>query len=139
MLSGDPMEQPAPKAKRGRPVGSVNPINRRLREVAPEIIDAAVNEALGGNVPAMALLLSRALPPARAVLPLVGVATAQALAGTSPAERALLVEGAALSGQMPADVAAALLDGIAKSCQIFESTDLAERLAALEAKADENR
>lgn len=81
---------------------------------------------------AAALILARGVPPLRPSLAPTRIRTAAPLSEMSPADRAEAVTTAALAGQLPADVADALLSGIMKGCQIVESSQLEARIAALE-------
>lgn len=84
---------------------------------------------------AAALILNRGIPTLKASHAPVEILTAKQLESMSQSQRADAISAAALAGRVPADVAAALLDSIAKNCQIFESTELAERVAELEQQA----
>ncbi|MFM4870939.1 hypothetical protein [Aeromonas caviae] len=103
-----------------------------IDRATPEILETVIAQATAGDLQACALILARGVQPLRPSLAPVRILTQAQLASMSPAQRADAVNAAALSGKLPADVAASLLDGIAKACAIFESSELEARLAALE-------
>lgn len=107
-----------------------------IDNATPEILAAVIEAAKAGDLQAAALILARSVGTIRPRHEPVRVISAAALAKLSPAQRAEAVNAAALSGKLPPDVAAALLDGIAKGCAIFESTELLARVEQLEQLAD---
>lgn len=109
------------------------PIPKAMIDSAtPEILEAVIGQAKEGDLQAAALILARGVPPLRPSLAPTRIRTAAPLSEMSPADRAEAVTTAALAGQLPADVADALLSGIMKGCQIVESSELEARIAALE-------
>lgn len=117
----------------GRVKGSMNKTTALIKNSIPEILEAVITQAKQGDLQAAAIILSRGLRPLKAAHEPIRILTAPQLEAMSPAERADAVNTAALAGKLPADVAAALLDGIAKGCAIVESTTLAAEVAAMKA------
>jgi len=62
----------------------------------------------------------------------VALVDADALGAMTPSQRAALINEAAITGRLPADIALLLLDGIEREYRILESTELCERFEALE-------
>lgn len=121
---------------KGRPRGRVSAATALIRANCPEILEVVIEAAKAGDLQACALILSRGVPTLRPALEPVKVLSAAQLAKMSAYERAEAITAAALAGVIPADVAAALLDGIAKGCAIFESSELAQRVEMLEQLAE---
>ncbi|WP_335854889.1 hypothetical protein [Aeromonas veronii] len=119
----------------GRPKGTPNKTTAMIRAACPEILKAVIEQAKAGDLQAAALILSRGIPTLKASLAPVEFLTSAQLEGMSPSQRADAINEAAITGIIPADVAASLLDGIAKGCAILESNELVERLDKLEQKA----
>jgi hypothetical protein len=117
---------------KGRPKGKVSAVTALIRSACPQIIEVVIEAAKAGDLQACALLLSRGVPTLRPTLEPVKVLTAAQLKSMTASQRADAINAAALSGVIPADVAVALIDGIAKSCAVLEHTTFEERLAALE-------
>ena len=53
-------------ANRGRNPGSLNKVNQLLREAAPDVIQAVIERAKDGDVPAASLVLARTAAPLKA-------------------------------------------------------------------------
>jgi len=64
---------------------------------------------------------------------------ADALQAMAASQRAALINEAAITGRLPADIALLLLDGIEREYRILESTELCERFEALEQKINQKR
>ena len=54
---------------RGRKHGSVNKVNRLIRDAAPDMVQKVIDQALSGDMKAAHLLLARAVPPLKAQAP----------------------------------------------------------------------
>ena len=106
--------------------GDENGVIRKVAELAQE-----------GDLQACSLLLSKTIPPLRSSHEAVTLIDAETLQAMTAAQRAGLINEAAITGRLPADIALLLLDGIQKEYQITESTELCERFAALEQKINE--
>lgn len=120
---------------KGRPKGRVSAATALIRSACPEILEVVIDQARQGDLHACALILARGVPTLRPALEPVAILSAAQLARLSPSERALAVNNAALAGKVPADVADALLSGIAKGCSIYESSELLTRVEQLELMA----
>lgn len=116
---------------KGRPVGTgkVAAIRAAISEHVPELVQALVNRALGGDVGAARLLLERTVAPLRAaeaVQPL-------ALADGSLTEQGRSVLKAVADGELAPSQGAALVSAIGALARVAEIDELAARIAALEA------
>ena len=126
----------------GRPVGSgkAQTVRRVITEVFGNengAIQAVAELAKGGDLQACALLLSKTVPPLRSSHEAVMLIDAETLQAMTAAQRAGLINEAAITGRLPADVALLLLDGIEREYRILESTELFERFEALENKLNQ--
>ena len=101
----------------------------------PGILAALVEKAKDGDVGAANLLLSRCLPPLRPQSEADEIPTS----GTTLAERAESVVGAALAGAISPTVAAELMAVIGKHAQIIETAELERRVTALEANQNDQK
>lgn len=115
----------------GKPRGALSPSGRLREAIAkdiPEILAVLRKQALGGDVSAASLLLSRCLPPLRPD------SSAQAITGTggSLGERVEAVVSAAIAGQLPTNAAAELMSVLTGQAKILETIELEQRIAALE-------
>ncbi len=93
--------------------------------------------AKGGDLQACSLLLSKTIPPLRSSHESVTLIDAETLQAMTASQRAALINEAAITGRLPADIALLLLDGIEREYRIVENTELLERLEQLEAKANQ--
>ncbi len=119
----------------GRPRGSGKVA--RLREAIgrdlPDIIAKLVEQAKAGDVQAARVLLDRVLPSLKAEsLP---VHLPGLLAASTLTERAEAALEAAASGELPADVAAALVTAVGALARVVEIDEIERRIAALEQKS----
>ena len=126
----------------GRPAGSgkAQIIRRIIADVFGNengAIQAVAELAKGGDLQACALLLSKTVPPLRSSHEAVMLIDAETLQAMTAAQRAGLINEAAITGRLPADVALLLLDGIEREYRILESTELFERFEALENKLNQ--
>lgn len=126
----------------GRPVGSGKA--QIVRRIVSDVFgseDGAIKVvaelAKGGDLQACALLLSKTIPPIRCSHEAVMLIDAEALQAMTAAQRAALINEAAITGRLPADIALLLLDGIEREYRILESTELCERFEALEQKINQ--
>ena len=116
----------------GRPRGAVSPVTRLIRESSLDVVATVIDAAKGGDMQAAALILARGVPTIKASHEPVQILTGEQLKAMTPAQRAEAINAAALAGRVPADVAASLLEGLAKGCAIAEHTEMIERIEALE-------
>lgn len=126
--------------KNGRPPKG-GAFSEECRQVIEEIfgdrlgvVRAIAAMARAGDLQALQVLLSRTVPPLRPVHDPVSVISESELATMPASQVAAEITSAAVQGRLSADVANMLLDGLQKQYQITESTELAERLAELESK-----
>ena len=119
----------------GRAKGIPNPATRlrqRIAEHLPEIITAMVKRARSGDTAAASLLLTRCLPPLRPE----SAAQSVAVAGSTLGERAEAIVTAAVSGQLPTNAAADLMNVLTGQTKILETVELERRIAVLEARSE---
>ncbi|MGU5537572.1 hypothetical protein [Aeromonas caviae] len=125
----------------GRPTGSgkAQIVRRIIADVFGDesgAIRKVAELAQEGDLQACSLLLSKTVPPLRSSHEAVTLIDAEALQAMTASQRAALINEAAITGRLPADIALLLLDGIEREYRIVENTELLERLEQLEAKAN---
>ena len=126
----------------GRPAGSgkAQIVRRIIADVFGSedgAIKTVAELAKGGDLQACSLLLSKTIPPLRSSHESVTLIDAETLQAMTASQRAALINEAAITGRLPADIALLLLDGIEREYRIVENTELLERLEQLEAKANQ--
>ena len=117
----------------GKPKGALSPSGRIREAIAadlPKILATLRDRALGGDVQAASVLLSRCLPPLR---PESSVQSIKA-DGPTLGDRAEAIIAAAVSGEIPTSSAAELMSLLTGQAKILETVELERRIAALEAK-----
>lgn len=121
----------------GRPPGRRDR-RAQLRELidaeAAELVAVAVRAAKGGDLGALALLLSRAIAPLR---PVADPVQFDMPAGASLADQARAVLAAVASGRLDPMTARSLIDAIAGAARVIETDELLRRIEALEGGTDE--
>ena len=122
------------KGKSGNPSGRPKGIQDKrvavrglLNPHAPELIQKAVEMALGGDTTALKLCLDRLVP----ALKPTGTALTIDVAG-SLSERGEAVLAAITSGQVDPITGGALIGALTNQAKLKEITDIEERLAELE-------
>jgi len=126
----------------GRPAGSgkAQIVRRVIADVFGDengAIQAVAELAKGGDLQACSLLLSKTIPPLRSSHEAVTLIDADTLQAMTASQRAALINQAAITGRLPADIALLLLDGVEREYRILESTELFERFEALEQKLNQ--
>ncbi len=116
---------------RKRGTGEVGKLRASIAEHVPEIIAKLVEQAKGGDAGAARLLLERVLPPIKASEQAVAIPLAT---GASLADLGRAVLEAAGAGVLAPGQAAQLLTGLGALAKLIEADELADRIAALEAK-----
>ena len=123
--------------KAGRPPGIKDrrvELRELLRPHAADLIQTAVNLALGGDQTALRMCLDRICPTMKAVSEPIAVPVPTT--GTLD-EQAAVVYKLASSGTLSTDDAAQLIGMIQNQCRIKELTDMEARLKVLETQAGE--
>ncbi|MCG8016833.1 MAG: DUF5681 domain-containing protein [Candidatus Thiodiazotropha sp. 'RUGA'] len=117
---------------KGRRKGSskVSELRAKLEPHADDLIQTAVNMALGGDLQALKLCLERLLPPLRPQAETVKLSALTKAESLSDMGEAILQAIAA--GELPPDVGRDLLTAIAAQMQITEGDELQKRLESLE-------
>jgi len=115
----------------GRPVGSgkAQIVRRIIGDVFGDengVIQVVAELAKGGDLQAASLLLSKTIPPLRSSHEAVTLIDAEALQAMAASQRAAMINEAAITGRLPADIALLLLDGIEREYRILESTEALE-------------
>ena len=126
----------------GRPAGSgkAQIVRRIIADVFGDesgAIRKVAELAQEGDLQACSLLLSKTVPPLRSSHEPVTLVDADALGAMTASQRASLINEAAITGRLPADIALLLLDGVEREYRILESTELFERFEALEQKINQ--
>jgi len=112
---------------RGRKPGSLNKVNRLIRDAAPDVVDAVIRKAKEGDLTAASLLLARAVPTLKAVAPSVTVrGPVQSVADLV---RALLIAGVEDSDP---HAVAQLIRAAHDASKVIEMTELESRVKSLE-------
>jgi len=117
-------------ANRGRKPGSLNKVNQLLREAAPDVIQAVIERAKEGDVPAASLVLARTAAPLKAA------ASPIELSGPieSMADYVRKLLQAAAEGADP-QVVAQLIKAASDAVKVIEYSELEQRVADLESKS----
>lgn len=117
---------------RGKPKGAakVEPLRQLIREAVPGILQTLAESALAGDVAASKLLLERVLPPLRPTSEPVRAG----VAGDTLTAKASHICDKVLAGELPPDTGKELLDSLTALARIHEADELADRVAALEAR-----
>lgn len=116
---------------RGRKPGSLNKVNRLIREAAPDIVQKVIDQALSGDVSAANLLLARAVPPLKAQAPPV------AIEGDPKNywELATAIMEAMLKGADPQSAQSAL-QALHTAAKVHELYGFEQRITALERSSE---
>lgn len=115
----------------GRPKGSgvAGKLRKAIEAEAPQIIEALIAQARGGDVTAARILLDRVLPSLKAETAPV---TIPGMDAGSLSERAQAALDAAERGEVAPDTAAALVGAVGGLARIIETSELEQRITALE-------
>lgn len=116
---------------KGRPVGTgkLSALRESIMEHIPEIVGQLVEQAKGGDVQAIRLLLERVFPPVKATEQAVHIDLPKGGTLTAKAESVLC---AAAEGFLAPTQAAQLITALGTVAKISEIDELAARVAALE-------
>lgn len=121
----------------GRPPGRRDR-RAQLRELidaeAAELVAVAVRAAKGGDLGAVALLLSRCISPLR---PVADPVQFDMPAGASLADQARAVLAGIAAGKVDPMTGRSLIDALAGAARVIETDELLRRIEALEGGADE--
>lgn len=120
----------------GRAKGSKNRANSLIRDALPETLSQVIQQAKAGDLTACGLLLRHGVPPLRASHEVTAIV--KNAADLTPSQLARAVTTSVMEGRLAADVAQAILAGLQAQVGIIESTELAERVAELEAQAEQH-
>ena len=104
-------------------------LTKRLAQNADQIVDIVVEQALGGNLSAAALVLSRVAPPIKSQLEKVQFK----LDTKAPISEQVqdIIQGVA-DGKISADTAQSVINSIAAAAQIRQFDELEQRIRVLE-------
>ena len=133
---GKPFQPGQSGNPRGMPAGSRHKATKLLDAIgeagAKDVLDATLQAARGGDMTAAKIILDRAWPARKSrtvALDLPAVTTAEGVTAAMAA-----VVQAMAAGEIAPDEAAAVASVIEGQRRAIETTDLAERIAALEAE-----
>ena len=118
---------------RGKPKGAKDRRTKWRDQLGAELDDvlaALLIAAKEGDVPAIALVLSRCCPPLRPMRELIDLPGLKA--DSTPTQLATALIAAAMRGELPSDVASELVQALAAVGRLREVDELAARIAALE-------
>lgn len=110
--------------------GEVAKIRAAIADKVPDILNALLARALEGDTGAARLLLERTVAPLKAVEP----AQALSLSDGTLTEQGRAVLASVAAGELAPGQGAALVGAIGALARVAEVDELAQRVAALEAK-----
>ena len=111
--------------------GKVEKLRAALAKELPDVLEALVTQAKAGDTGAIKLILERTVPALR---PVDAAAPLNLPVGGGLAEQGRAVLVALASGQLPANQAVAILQGLGNLAKLVELDELEKRVAALEGK-----
>ncbi len=111
--------------------GKVEKLRAALTKELPDVLEALVAQAKAGDTSAIKLVLERTVPALR---PVDAAAPLNLPVGGGLAEQGRAVLVALASGQLPANQAVAILQGLGNLAKLVELDELEKRVAALEGK-----
>ncbi len=114
----------------GRASAGLTELRQRLAKDGLKVADIVLKQALAGDLAACKMVLDRLSPPLKPIAAPVSIALPDD-AGIADTARAFVA--AAASGDMPADLAAAMVTAVAGLARIIEIDDLQKRIELLEA------
>ncbi len=123
---------------KGKPLGTLSKVTRlrqQLEDCLPEILETLKQQALGGDLAAIKLLLERVLPPLRSSLPAVSLPVED---GTLT-ERGDAILAAMARGELSPDTGNAMLQALTAQTKLIESQELSQRITALEISLKERQ
>ena len=111
--------------------GKAEKLRAALAKELPEVLEALIAQAKAGDTGAIKLILERTVPVLRSV-------DAPTVLNLPPegglAEQGRAVLAALAAGQLPANQAAGILQGLGNLAKLVELDELEKRVAALEGK-----
>ena len=116
---------------KGRPPGTTSGarLRKAIEDKAEGIIQVLIDAALNGDIQAGSTLLSRIIPTLKSVSPAVEVAQSDSLT-----DQGKEIIKSSLSGAIPPDVGAQLLNSLANQAKLVEMDELIRRIELLEGK-----
>ncbi len=121
-VSGNPNGRPKDKTP-------ATLLRKAIVEDMPEIILALIKQAKAGDTAAAKILLDRCCPPLKPQAMTINVPV-----GGTLAEQGGDIIRATLSGNIPPDVGAQLINALSNQAKLIELQELTERIEILEAK-----
>lgn len=121
----------------GRPpgVGRVTELRRMLLSRSGEVVTALLDRAVQGDVGAIKLIVDRLIPALRPINAPVSLPRADS---DNPSDQAKIIVSHLLSGGLPADLAAQIMQALQSYHQMVVLTDMEKRIAALESSNGNN-
>ena len=111
----------------GRPKQDTANLKPLLAKHGESVLQKVVDAALKGDLTACKLVLDRLYPPIKAQSATVSIG-----AGKTLTEQGQAVIESTLSGQVSPDIGQMILSGLASQAKLIETTELIERVEALE-------
>lgn len=120
----------------GRKAGSgiIGELRQQLQAAAPDIIIKLIENAKLGDPTSVRLVVERLIPLHKPQLPFINI---DIPSDGSPVDRANALLNSALTGQISADQAAAIVNIQSSIVALRQSEELEKRLIALEQKAND--
>jgi hypothetical protein len=106
-------------------------IRKAIEERKDDILQAVINAAVNGDMTACKMLLDRITPSLKPVAAQIALVVPE---GAGLSEQGAAVLKSALSGEIPADVAAQLISALSSQAKITEIDELIKRVELLERK-----
>jgi hypothetical protein len=111
--------------------GKIDKLRAALAKELPEVLEALVAQAKAGDTGAIKLILERTVPALR---PVDAVAPLNLPVAGGLADQGRAVLAALVAGQLPANQAAGILQGLGNLAKLVELDELEKRVTALEGK-----
>lgn len=111
----------------GRPKSDTANLKPLLAKHGTDVLQKVIDSALNGDLTACKLVLDRLYPQIKAQ-----VATVSIEAGKTLSEQGQAVLDSTFSGDISPDISQMILSGLANQAKLIETTELIERVEALE-------
>lgn len=111
--------------------GKIDKLRAALAKELPEVLQALVAQAKAGDTGAIKLVLERTVPALR---PVDAPTVLNLLPEAGLADQGRAVLAALAAGQLPANQAAGILQGLGNLAKLVELDELEKRIAALEGR-----
>ncbi len=117
----------------GRPKSDTANLKPLLAKHGKNVLQKVVDAALSGELTACKLILDRLYPPIKAQSATVNIEAKETLT-----EQGQAVIASTLDGSIAPDIAQMIMNGLANQAKLIETTELIERIEALENAKETN-